>query len=241
MSVSITRVRAIYHKELREYRRNIPIVVGMAAIALVFVFLPLIEFVAIPAEDVRALLSADPLAYMVGIPAIVPALVAAYAVVGERQQGTLEPVLTTPIRREELVLAKALAAFVPSVAIAYAVYAFVLAFLELFAQPAVASALIRGPDLLAQLLFTPLLAALSIWIAIAISTRTSDPRTAQQLGVLGGFPAIAVANFISFGVIHPTLGLVVGLGALLLLLDVVGWRIVSATFDRERLTAGTRS
>jgi ABC-type Na+ efflux pump permease subunit len=37
----------------------------------------------------------------------VPTFVAACAVVGERQQGTLEPVLTTPIRREELLLGKA--------------------------------------------------------------------------------------------------------------------------------------
>ena len=40
------------------------------------------------------------LVYMLGIPTLVPVFVAAYAVVGERQQGTLEPALPTPIRRE---------------------------------------------------------------------------------------------------------------------------------------------
>jgi ABC-type Na+ efflux pump permease subunit len=58
---------------------------------------------------------------MLGIPALVPATLAAYAVVGERQQGTLEPVLSTPIRREELLLGKALAVLIPLVAISYAV------------------------------------------------------------------------------------------------------------------------
>jgi ABC-type Na+ efflux pump permease subunit len=96
---------------------------------------------------------------MLGIPAIVPAAVAAYAVVGERQQGTLEPLLTTPIRREELLLGKALAALVPSVAIADAVVALFLACVGLLAEPAVASALWRAPDVLAQLLFTPLVPA----------------------------------------------------------------------------------
>ena len=62
---------------------------------------------------------------MLGIPALVPAFLAAYSVVGERQQGTLEPVLTTPIRREEFLLGKALAALVPSLAVAYVVYALV--------------------------------------------------------------------------------------------------------------------
>ncbi len=44
-------------------------------------------------------------------------MVAAYAVVGERQQGTLEPVLTTPVRREEFLLGRALASFVVSLGI----------------------------------------------------------------------------------------------------------------------------
>ena len=239
MRENATRVRAIYRKELREYRRNGSIIAGMAIIALIFVIIPLIEFVALPASTSSALRTGDALAYMLGIPAIVPAFVAAYSVVGERQQGTLEPVLTTPIRREELLLGKALAALVPSLVVAYAVYAFVLATIELFAQPVVASALIRGPDLLAQLFFTPLLAGWSIWVAIAISTRSSDARVAQQLGVLGGFPAVFVANLISFNALHATLGLALGLGALLLVLDGVGWRVVSATFDRERLVTGT--
>jgi ABC-type Na+ efflux pump permease subunit len=181
------------------------------------------------------------LLYMLGIPALVPAFVAAFAVVGERQQGTLEPVLSTPIRREELLLGKALAAFIPSLAIAYGVYAFVLVCVVLFAQPVVASALLRGPDILAQLIFTPLLAAWSIWAAIAISARSSDARVAQQLGALAGVPAVAVSTLIAYGVIRPTLGLGIGLAVLLLVLDGFGWRIVSAAFDRERLITGTRA
>jgi len=70
----------------------------------------------------------------------VPSLIAAYSVVGERQQGTLKPVLTTPIRREELLLGKALAALLPSIAVAYVVYGLFLACVELFALPGVASA-----------------------------------------------------------------------------------------------------
>jgi hypothetical protein len=38
-----------------------------------------------------------------------------------------------------------------------------------------------------------------------------------------------------------TLGLALGLGAALLLLDRLGWRVVSALFDRERLITGIRS
>ncbi len=240
MSVSTTRVRAMYRKELREYRRNGSIMATMAVIPLIFVIFPLVEVLALPASAASALLKGDPLVILLGIPALVPSVVAAYAVVGERQQGTLEPVLTTPIRREELLLAKALAALVPSLAVAYVVYAFFLALTKLFAQPAVASAVFQGPDLLVQVLFTPLLAAWSIWVGIAISTRSSDVRVAQQLGALASLPAILVAYLIALNVIHATLGLALGIAAALLVLDGLGWRLVSAAFDRERLITGTR-
>jgi ABC-2 type transport system permease protein len=161
-------------------------------------------------------------------------------VVGEREQGTLEPVLTTPIRREELVLAKALAAFAPTLAVAYAVYALFLAITKLFAQPAVASAVLQGPDLLVQVLFTPLIALLSIWAGIAISARSSDVRVAQQLSAVVSLPIILVAYLIALNVIHATLGLALAVAAALLILDGLGWRIVSALFDRERLITGTR-
>jgi ABC-2 type transport system permease protein len=240
MSASATRVRALYRKEFREYRRNGSIVATMALIPLGIVIFPLIEVLALPASAASALLNGDPLVILLGIPAIVPSVVAGYAVVGEREQGTLEPVLTTPIRREELLLAKALAAFVPSLAVAYAMYAFFLTCTKLFAQPAVASAVLQGPDVLAQVLFTPLIALLSIWVGIAISTRSSDVRVAQQLGAITGFPALLVAYLIAFDVIHATLGLAIGIGAALLILDGIGWRLVSAAFDRERLIIGTR-
>jgi ABC-type Na+ efflux pump permease subunit len=240
VSVSRRRVRAVFRKEVREYRRNGFIVLTMAIIPLIFLIQPLIIVFGLPAAAANELAHGHLLLYMLGIPALVPAAVAAYAVVGERQQGTLEPVLTTPVRREEFLLGKVLAALVPSVAIAYAVYAFFLACVELFAQPAVASALIRGPDLLAQLLFTPLLAAWSIWVGIAISARASDFRVAQQLGTLASLPTAVLAALVAFDVIHPTLGLALGLGAALLLLDGAGWRIVSATFDPERLITGSR-
>jgi ABC-2 type transport system permease protein len=207
---------------------------------LAIVIFPLLEVLALPASAASTLLHGDPLVILLGIPAIVPSVVAAYAVVGERQQGTLEPVLTTPIRRDELLLGKALAALFPSLAVAYAVYAFFLACTELFAQPAVASAVLQGRYLLAQLIFTPLLAGWSIWVGIAISTRSSDIRVAQQFGALAGLPAILVAYLIAFNVIHATLGLAVGLAAALLVLDGLGWRLVSALFDREHLITGSR-
>ena len=54
-----------------------------------------------------------PLLYMLLIPVIIPSTLAAYTVVGEREQGTLEPLLTTPIRTMELIDAIYTAAGLP--------------------------------------------------------------------------------------------------------------------------------
>jgi ABC-2 type transport system permease protein len=236
MSISRRHVRAIVRKELREYRHNGQIVWTMAVIPLVFVLPTIINIFGATAGSSPA----DLLLYMLGIPALVPAVVAAYSVVGERQQGTLEPVLTTPMRREEFMLGKALAALVPSLAISYGVYIVVVACVELFAQPGVAPELVRWPELLAQLLFTPLLAGWSIWVGIAISTRFGEVRVAQQLGALASFPSVLVMALIAYGVIPASLGLAIGGAALLLLLNGLGWRVTSAAFQRERLISGTR-
>lgn len=240
MSISRRRVRAIVRKELREYRRNRSIVAGMAILPLIFLLQPLIMVFTLPASAASQLAGRHELLYLLAIPALVPATIAAFSVVGERQQGTLEPVLTTPVRREEFLLGKALACFVPTVAISYAVYAFFLACVEIFGQPNVTSALVRGPDLLAQLIFTPLLAGWSIWIGVAISTRVSEVRVGQQLGLLANLPSVAVTTLIAFNVIHATLAIALGAAVVLLVLNRLGWRLTSAMFDRERLITGTR-
>ncbi|MFR9780615.1 ABC transporter permease [Micromonospora sp. MS34] len=233
-------MRAIFRKELREYRRNNSTVTAMAIIPLIFLIQPVVVVLKLSASAAAAIAHAHVLLYMLAIPALVPALVAAYAVVGERTQGTLEPVLSAPIRREEFLLGKALAALVPSVAVAYVVYAAFLAFVELFAAPAVAPTLLRWPDVLAQIVFTPLLAAWSIWLGIGISARVGDVRVAQQLGMLAGLPAAVVTSLVAFDVIHATVGLAVGCAALLLVLDGLGWRALAVTLNRERLITGTR-
>jgi ABC-2 type transport system permease protein len=240
MSISTRRVRAIFGKEVREFRRNRSITIGMAIIPVLFCVQPLVTVFTLPSSASDPLSHEHVLLYLLGIPALVPSFVAAYSVVGERLQGTLEPVLTTPIRREELLLGKALAALVPAIAVAYAVYGLFLACVELFALPAVASALIRVPDLLAQLAFTPLLAGLSIWISILISTRSNDIRVAQQFASLASLPSVALTTLVAFNVIKASLLTATVAAAALVLLNRLGWRITSATFDRERLITATK-
>lgn len=244
MTLSPTRIRAIALKELRDYRRNRFVVSSMGVVPLLFVVLPIVDiFKLAPAASADKLdnLVGLSLLYLLLIPTLVPAVVAAYSVVGERDQGTLEPVLTTPVRREELLLGKALAAFAPTLVIAYLMFGIFLAVVGLFAHQNVVTDVFKADRILPQLLFTPLLAGWSIWAGLAISTKVTDVRVAQQFGTLVSLPPLALTSLMGFGVIRPTLGLALALGAVLLVIDIGAWRVVSMLFDRERLVTGTRA
>jgi ABC-type Na+ efflux pump permease subunit len=239
MSFSWTRVGAILHKELRDYRRNRFVIGTMAATPVLFIILPAIQLIAANATEKNLSVHVGlSLLYMLVIPVVMPSAVSAYSVAGEREQGTLEPVLTTPIRREEFLVGKALAAFVPTVVIAYAVFGIFLAVARLFARPAIDSAIYAGTHVLVQLLFTPLLAGWAIWVGIAVSARSTDVRVAQQLSVLGSIPPLIIVALVSLNVITVSAVLAIGLAAALLAIDLLAWRVVAAMFDRERLVTG---
>lgn len=240
MRISRRRVQAVLRKELRDLRRSGNVVYAMVVLPLVFLIQPIVEVFTIPSSGSSALHHEHTLIYLLAIPALVPAALAAYSIVGERVQGTLEPLLSTPIQQNELILGKALAVFLPSVAVAYGVFAFFIALVELFAAPGIAPALVQAPDVAAQVVFTPLLVTWSIWIGMAISARSSDIRAAGQLSILVSLPTVAVTSLIAFDVIPATLRIALVFGAALLVLDRLGWRVATALLNRERLITTTK-
>ena len=235
------RVAAVVRREVRDFRRNRFVISTMAVLPLVFLITPMITLFRVPESttgpQAKAAVGVISLLLLI-VPIVIPPVIAAYSVVGERDQGTLEPVLTAPVQASELLLGKAIAVFIPSVAIAYSMYAIVAISVRFGAAHIVQSVVFHPPQLLAQVLFTPLLALWSIWACIGISTRTSDVRVAQQLGSLAGLPLLAFTSLISFQLITPTIPIAIALALALLALDIAGWRICSRLFNRERLITG---
>ena len=239
--MSMRRVRAVVRREVLDFRRNRFVISTMAVLPVVFLTTPMITLFKVPESasgpQAKAAVGVISLLLLI-VPIVIPPVIAAYSVVGERDQGTLEPVLTAPVRSSELLLGKAVAVFIPSVAIAYGMYAVVAISIYFGAAPVVRDVVFHPPQVLAQFLFTPLLALWSIWACIGISTRAGDVRVAQQLGSLAGVPLLAFTSLISFQIIAPTVPLIVGLALALLAVDIAGWRVCSRLFDPERLITG---
>ena len=243
MSPNIARTRAVVRKELTEFRRNRLIVATSVVLPVVFLISPTVSILDIKAQALSTVLDkrVDTSLFLpLLVPVFVPAIMSAYSVVGEREQGTLEPVLTTPVGRAELVIGKAVAIFMPAVALGYLIFGVFFAITQFAAASAVAAAVRNAPQLPAALVFIPLLAAWAIWVGLAISTRVSDTRVAQQLSVLGSLPPLALSALMSFQLVTPTLGLVAALAGGLLAVDSAAGLVVARLFDRERLITGSR-
>ena len=241
MNQSWIRIRAVMRKEFREYRRNRFIIYTMGTLPLIFTALPVISLFSIssttPPSVVRTQVAITLLLLLV-IPVVLPATNAAYSVIGERDQGTLEPLLTTPISREEFLLGKSLAATIPTVGVAYVFFIVLVVAIRFGASSIVAHAVWQPSWFLAELLFAPLLAAWSVWVGTAISARSSDVRVAQQLGTLASLPALVLPLLMSLQVFKPTATVAIVIAVALAIIDVGAWRIVSKMFDRERLITG---
>ncbi len=244
-NLDLTRVMAVVRKELLDYRRKRSIVVTMLIFPIVFLVEPVVAIFVAPPSGPPASLEKTvmlPILYMLLIAVVTPSTLAAYSIVGEREQGTLEPLLTTPLRQQELVLGKAAAVMIPSVGLAYIVYALFLICVALFGHHDVSSAVFHdGPTLLALFLFAPLIAGWAVVVGMAVSVRASEVRVAQQLGMLASFPVIGVIILLISGVIHPTFSSALEFGAGLLVADLLALRLVSRMFDRERLVTGTKA
>ncbi|HWD96948.1 MAG TPA: ABC transporter permease subunit [Acidimicrobiales bacterium] len=244
-NLDLPRVVAVVRRELLDYRRKRSIVVSMLIFPVLFLVEPVVAiFVAPPSGSTSSLDNAVilPLLYMLLMAVVTPSTLAAYSIVGEREQGTLEPLLTTPLRQQEFVLGKAAAVMIPSVALAYAVYALFLICVALFAHRDVSAAVFHdGPTLLALFLFAPLVAGWAVVVGMGVSVRATEVRVAQQLGMLASFPVIGVIVLLISGVIQPTFAAALEFGAGLLVADLLALRLVSRLFDRERLVTGSKA
>ncbi len=238
MNESRLRILTIVHKEFREYRRNRSILSTALVMPAIFTILPIAQLLAIahsaPLSALHSLAETADL-MMLLVPLTLPSAIAAYAVIGERDQGTLEPLLTTPISSRELILGKALAAILPSTLIAYLIAIVFAVAVRIDGNGAIVSIVWEPTRILAQVVFVPLLATWSTWVAIAVSARSSDVRVAQQLSGLAGLPMVGLTSLFTFRVLTPNLQFAIVVAVLLFVIDRLAWRVVSAMFDRERL------
>jgi ABC-2 type transport system permease protein len=161
--------------------------------------------------------------------------VAAYTVIGEKQARTLEPLLATPLTTLELLGAKVLASLLPAIALAIVCFGCYLGGVALFARPGVAWTLLTPRPLGIVFLLGPLASLAALQLAVCVSSRVNDARSAQQIGALIILPVagLLVAQLTGNAVL--TVPRILLIAAILAVANAALMRIGVALFDRESI------
>jgi ABC-2 type transport system permease protein len=255
----MNNIATLLHKEWLEFKQQRMLMLGIVALPLLLTLMPIgITFATgqTPPKNGDALLAAaqanPALAGMSAIelgqafagqtfssifllmPLLMPSIIAAYSIIGEKTNRTLEPLLATPIKTWELLTGKILAALIPTVAITYLFGAiFIGGMAAVSVSWRVFAAIVSPGWLTVFLLCTPLLGVIAIAVMVAISARVNDPRTAQQLSAWVVLPFLLFFFGQVTGLI--VLGPLAALGAALALGLIAAAAVWAATwlFQRE--------
>ena len=169
------------------------------------------------------------------VPIVSATALATHAVIGEKQSKALEPLLATPISTIELLAAKTLTPFLFALALTWAAVGLEVAGAIALGEPGVWRAIV-GPRLFILFgLLGPLVELASLQVSVIVSSRTNDPRSAQQLTALLILPVtiVFVAQLMGLFIVGPAALL---LGALFcLLLNIVLLWIGVHVFQRETI------
>ena len=188
-----------------------------------------------PEAAVQAWIFQQFLILLVITPVAASMSVAAYSVIGEKQARTLEPILATPITTFELLAAKVAGSLVPAVALTFATFAVYLACTLAFGRPGVYRALLTPRSLMIVFMLGPLAALAALQMAVCVSSRVNDARSAQQIGALIILPVsgLLIAQVTGSFMLTGTIILLVALGLAIVNAGLMALGI--ALFDRESI------
>ena len=258
------KIKTIIDKEWAEVFKNKLVLFSVAFLPLILTALPLITLYttqSLTPEDLAAstttstpdeffgdlciglseadctqlyLLNLFTLMFMI-LPVMIPVTIAAYSIVGEKSARSLEPLLATPITTTELIVGKGMAAVIPAVIVTWLSFGIYLFAVRLMTNAAIFARVAEPYWLLAVLVVGPLLAVMAVCAAMMISSRVTDPRTAEQLSGAVVLPIILLIMGQSFGIFLLSSELVLVTAVVLLILDVVLVYLTIQLFQRETI------
>ncbi|MDW8060328.1 MAG: ABC transporter permease subunit [Thermomicrobium sp.] len=168
------------------------------------------------------------------VPLATTTVIAADGIAGERERRTLEALLVTPIREDELFLGKLLAAAIPAVGISWggATLSAALATLLVGVGPPLLPSV---PWLLIAFVGSPAVALLGLGVIVLISSRVRGMQEVSQLSGLVALPIIGLLVAQSSGLVLLDWRLTLVACAVLWALAGIVLRVGRRSFQREAL------
>ena len=168
--------------------------------------------------------------------AMLPTSIAAYSVVGEKVEKSLEPLLATPSTDGEILLGKVLAAFLPTMIAIWAGAGLYMALIDRITESSLGYLYYPNLTIVAQVfVLAPLVAIVAIEASVAVSARVQDVRSAQQISGVIFLPFIIlyVAAEIQAFPLNTTNSFL--LAGVLALVALALFSVSRKVFDREEI------
>lgn len=173
------------------------------------------------------------------IPLMTASVISADSFAGEKERGTLESLLFSPVDLPSLFLGKVTAALLPATGISLLTLALAALTVNAVAWPLFGAPFFPGRNWLPlMLLVMPAVSLLAVLINVFISARVRTFQAAFQLGGLIVLPVIGVTVAQAGGVLLLNQRTATLLGVAVLLMDVLLLRRFRAFLDRPRLFEG---
>ncbi len=174
--------------------------------------------------------------FYVVMAAVLPSSIAAYSIVGEKIEKSLEPLLATPTTDSEILLGKGIASFVlPIVSIWIGAAIFMGGtdsmthdLLSFYYFPNLDSAIMI-------FLLVPLAAIVSIEVGVIVSSRVNDVRGANQISGLMWIPFIAIFIASLEGAFSFSTVPLLAVAGIILAFDIALFFVSKSTFNREEI------
>jgi len=170
------------------------------------------------------------------VPLMLATIVSANAVVGEKERGTLETLLYTPITNRELATGKLLAAFLPAASISFGVFIIYFIVLNVLGYALAGVILVRSLIWIPViLLLAPAVSLLGLAVTLQVSFKAKSFTEAQQIAAVVVIPIVGlvlvqVTGVVIFNALYVILA-ALALGGLAYFLLT---RVISR-FNREKI------
>lgn len=195
------------------------------------------EFAGMPLDEAMSRFFLRSLvAFFLIMPLVISSVSAAFSIVGEKQQRTLEPILATPITDAQFMLGKMLSSSVPAVIIMWATALLATIVVDIISLSMYRAALL--PDrfwAMGVLVLGPLLTVGAVLATMRVSARMTDPQAANQFGGLVILPAFLVSLAIFGKLLTLSFAALCIACLLVLLLDLFLFRLNLRKFQREEI------
>ncbi len=247
----MNKVWLILHKELREIFQQRPLIYSLCIVPLIFVILAGIVLYTThtsllkppPNAQINPTAAIETAQVSVGnlfrmyflIESLfIPAMIAAYSIVGEKNSHTLEPLLATPVETWQLLMAKSLSAMIPAILATWLSTGLFIAEMAMFTAPGVIGQVITPGYLVLLLLTAPVVTLTPVALTVMASSRFNEPRTAAQFSSVIFVVLVLVFSRVGFGeVISPLASLLVT--AIMAVIGIVLFWIAIGIFQRESI------